>query len=166
MIAVSSKVQSVGLLLLLGLVLALAIADLGGQIPQLANYDPRTGPDAHLKPVDQLTNLFNITNWSALTRLTNANPFFTTDAQTTPAEKTEPAKKIELAFQGVYQTANGQRLAFLKIGDTLATLPAGTTLEGNLVLSEVGFDAIVVTDPAGQSHQVKFNTKKTFEIPN
>lgn len=158
------KPLAIALIAALSLVLLLVAIDLGGRVPPRPDYEPRAGLETQLGPIHQIPELFAPQTMLALTGVTNHNPFFTTHFQPPPPPKPPATRKIELTYHGFYRTAEGKKMAFVKLGDKLTLAEPGTQLEGQLTIGEITHESITLKDVAGKPHVIKFNTKEAIEL--
>jgi hypothetical protein len=150
----------IGLLVLLVLVLR----DYGVGLPQF----PRpTGPsETSLVAIseNQLDDLLGTSGIPAL-RLTNlANPFFTVHFQ--PPQPTPPTtRKVNMTYQGFFQTTDGDRLAFVYLDDTHLTVPLGRPVVADLAVGEINTHTLVLTNGATRTNILTFNQTAAVEVP-
>jgi len=159
----------------LWLLLFLAIAGIGGKRPQFRERWPETSAATVPVPVAKLENLFTSANrtnsfsspsgsgegWTA-----GLNPFVTSYfIPPTPPPPT--TRKIELTYQGFYQTGDSPKRAMIRLGDALVSVPVGSTVVTNLYVANVTALTLLLTNSAvvGQSNVLALNTKKEIEIP-
>jgi hypothetical protein len=116
-------------------------------------------------PTTSLETLFAGGNWPRFHADTNAlNPFFTRHfipPQATPAT----TRKIELTYQGFYQTAEGPIHAVYKIGEAFVASAVGAKITANLFISAATMQTLTLTNPAAQTTVVPLNVKKEIEVP-
>ena len=168
--------------LLAGAVLLLALVALtfDRRSAPLAPLHHRPDPVDRLVPVSRVEHLSASLSAPALRFLTNgAHPFHTLHFKPPPpppqAEPTPPPapapppppppRKVVLVYNGVYQTAEGQSRAFLKVDDQLSVLPLGGKVVKDWLVSEIGRQKLTLTNSAAQMTVLEFNREKTIEVP-
>ena len=153
---------------------ALAVLELGGELP--GHIDSRRQPnlpDATIL-VGKIDNLFSSAVVNAMRPPSNGvNPFYTTyfqppPPQPKPVAPTPPpptTKKIQLTFQGVYETAAGEKKAFVKVGDGLFVGSVGSNVVADLVVGEISLRSLLLKNAAAQTNLLQFNVPKEIEVP-
>ena len=149
----------------LWLVLFLAVTHLGGKAFDSREADSSANPPQSPVPVARLELLFSPAVWPKTLAETNTlNPFATRQfmpAQTPPAT----TRKIELTYQGFYQTGDGPKHAIFKLGDAFMAAPMGARVATNLFVAEATMQALTLTNQAAQTNLLPLNVKKEIEIP-
>ena len=149
----------------LWLVLCLAVAHLGGKAFDSREADSTTTPPQCPVPVARLERLFSPGGWpKSLAETTNLNPFATRyfiPPQTPPPTTT----KIELTYQGFYQTGDGPKHAIFKLGEAFIAAPLGASVATNLFVAEATMQALTLTNLASQTNLLPLNVKKEILIP-
>ena len=154
--------------------LTLAAFDLGGDLQNHAELKRRANPPDATVLVGKIEALFSPATLVALRPATNGvNAFYTTHFQPPPtppkpADPTPPPpapKKIQLTYQGVYQTAAGEKKAFVKVGDGLFVGPVGAKVAADLVVADITVRTLVLKNAAAQTNILEFNVKKDVEVP-
>ncbi|MCL5096576.1 MAG: hypothetical protein M1608_03385 [Candidatus Omnitrophica bacterium] len=110
--------------------------------------------------------------WTSLTNLQPAvnlnDPFFPTPGQPAPAPPAAPApstRKVDLLYQGYYSTSQGEKRAYVLVGDQLLVGPIGTKVLANLVISDISLRTLTLKDDVGKEIRLNFDAKTTLEIP-
>jgi hypothetical protein len=149
--------------------LLLVLTGIGGKRPQ---FRERPDPAAVVAPVPvaKLENLFApVSRPKLVVEAGSRNPFDTTYfiPQTTPPPPSPTTRKIELTYQGFYQTGDGPKRAMIRFGDALLGIPVGGKVATNLHVANVTTLTLTLTNSAvaGQSNVLTLNTKKEIEIP-
>jgi hypothetical protein len=150
----------VGLLILLVLVLR----DYGVGLPQFPNTSRRS--ESVLIPITE-NRLEELLTPSAVPTLhtTNLNnPFFTAHFQppTPPAPTT---RKVNMTYQGFYQTADGDKYAFVQVDDTDVTVASGRPIVADLSVSEINVQTLTLTNSASRTNVLEFNRTTSVEVP-
>lgn len=153
----------VGLWLLLGLV----VAGLGGRRPQFGETD--ADPLAVQKPVPvaKLETLFAPDNWPKhVVDAASENAFATLHFKPPVVPVPPPTtRRVELTYQGFYQSSDGPQRTLLKLGDALVAVPVGGVVVTNLWVADAGFKTLTLTNSAGQTNVLAVNTAQTVEVP-
>ena len=150
----------------LWLLLYLAVTGLGGRTPDLRQGDliQLQSPPA----IAQLEQLFSANAWPKWVTNTNTlNPFLTRHfiPIQNPDAPPPTTRKIELTYQGFYETAGGPRIAVVKLGEAFLTAPLGAKLTANLFAAQATMQALTLTNPAAQTNLLLLNGKKELEVP-
>lgn len=161
-----SNWSPISLLGALVLLLILVLSNVGGSILQLPQNPRRSSAGGALSKINRLNSLFASSNVLSLLQITNSNPFFTTFYLPAPAPKPPATKKVDAVYQGFYQTADGRKLAFIKLGDALTVAPLGTKIAADFAVSEITFESVKLTNAAAAAQVLEFNARKQIEIPN
>ncbi len=159
--------------------LALAVNDLGGELPHRAESKRRANPPDAAVLVGKIEALFSPATFSALRPATPqargaASLFYTTYFEPPPAPPAQPptptpppptTKKIPLTYQGVYETAGGDKKAFVKVGEGLFVGPVGAKVVADLVVADIGLRTLTLKNAASQTNILQFNVVKEIEVP-
>lgn len=153
-------------LLLAGLIAlaVLILTDLDVGLPEFPAAQRR--PDGAAAPisVSEIENVLSPARYALLIPPTNSlNPFYTTYFQP-PAPKPPTTRKVELTYQGFYRNAEGQKRAFVKIGDRLFVGPVGSNVVADLSVVDISLRTLTLRN-AAQTNTLEFNTRKELEIP-
>ena len=155
--------------------LTLAVFDLGGDLQHRAELKRRANPPDAILLVGKIEALFSPATLVAMRPATNGvNAFYTTHFQPPPAPPKPPdptppppaPKKIQLTYQGVYQTAGGKKKAFVKVGDGLFVGPVGAKVAADLVVAEITVRTLILKNASSQTNILEFNVKKDVEVPS
>jgi hypothetical protein len=162
-----SRWFSAGLHAGLWLLLVMVVAGLGGRRPQFAETD--ADPLAVQKPVPvaKLEKLFEPVNWPKHVVDPASQNVFATSHFIPPVVPTPPptTKRIELTYQGYYQTGDGPQRTLMRLGDALVAVPVGGVVVSNLWVADAGFQTLTLTNSAGQTNVLGLNVKKEVEVP-
>lgn len=154
-------------LLLSGLVALLVFAalSLGGSMPALPVPNRSPGPARPSIPVGSVDALFAPSTLGQLAPTAKLqSPFYTTYYQP-PAPKPPTTRKVELTYQGFFETAEGQQRAFIKTGDTLFVGPVGSKVLADLVVVEIAPRRLTLTNSAARTNVLEFNARQELEVP-
>ena len=150
------------------LLLYLALTGLRGRTPDLHEIRSDTAAAQSPAPVARLEKLLSADVWPKRVFETNAlNPFLTRHF-IPPAAPTPPpptTRKIELTYQGFYQTSDGPKQAIVKLGDAFLVAAVGGKLTANLFASEATMQSLTLTNALAQTNLLLLNTKKEIEVP-
>ncbi len=152
----------------LWLLIYLTASNLGGKAPDFREADTFSTPPSRLPPVTKIAPLFAPGVWPKSVLDTNTlDPFFTRHfIPTAPAPPPAPTtRKIELTYQGFYQTASGPRQTLVKMGDAFLITPLGAKVTANLFVSDATVLSLTLTNLARQTNVLTLNTKKELEVP-
>jgi hypothetical protein len=151
------------------LLLYLAATTLGGKTPDYRDT-LSSAPVESPVPIARLGLLFSAPQRPpSIPADTNSpNLFFTRHFVPAPAPAPPPpptTRKIELTYQGFYQTGDGPRQAVVKLGDSFLTAGLGTKVTTNLFVADVTVQVLTLTNPGATSYTLPLNTKKEIEVP-
>jgi len=171
----NSKLFLIVLLLGALVLLTLAAYDLGGELPNRGEPKRHPNPPEATVVVGIIEALFSPVTLAALRPATNGvSPFYTTYFQPPPVPAPQPptptpppptTKKIPLTYQGVYQTAGGEKKAFVKVGEGLFVGPVGAKVVADLVVADIALRTLTLKNAASQTNILQFNVQKEIEIP-
>ena len=152
----------------LWLLLVMTVAGLGGRHARFSEAD--ADPIAVQKPVPvaKLDQLYVTTN--RVTRIidpASQAPFAT--AHFIPAVAPTPppptTRRVEITYQGYFQTTDGPLKTMLRLGDVFVTVPVGGVVVSNLWVASAAFKTLTLTNSAGQTNVVEVNAKQVLEVP-
>jgi len=149
----------------LWVLLYLAVVNLGGKAPRLRDEEGSAGSPHSPVPVAGLDRLFSPGIWpKSLTDTNRLNPFFTRYfiPQAPPPPTT---RKIEVTYQGYYQTGTGPKNTVFKLGDAFLVAPIGARIATNLFIAEATMQAMTLTNLAAQTNIIPLNVKKEIVVP-
>ncbi len=153
----------------LWLLLYLAVVNLRGRAPvyRQGPVSPSTSESA--LPIQKLEPLFatGLTPQS-ICKVTNApNPFFTRYfvPPAPPAPPPPTTRKLEVTYQGFYQTADGPRHAVLNLAGGLVVVRVAGLVATNWYVADAALQSVVLTNTSAQTNTLSINTKKEIEVP-
>jgi hypothetical protein len=152
----------------LWLLLYCAVMRLGGKTPDFHDAAGLSAPTHSALPAARLEALFASGAWPKPSTDTNSlNPFFTRHFTPSPAPPAPPptTRKIELTYQGFYETEGGPKHAIVKLGDSFLVAAIGAKLTANLYAAEASMQSLILTNPAAQTNILGLNAKKEVEVP-
>ena len=149
--------------------LYLALVNLGGKAPPFGDAAVSNHLPQPTLPIARLAPLFGATQiLQAIPNPTNAlNPFFTRYF-VPPAPPPPPpptTRKIEVTYQGFYQTADGPKHAVLNVAGGLMVARVGALVATNVYVADASLMNVVLTNTAAQTNILALNTKKEIEVP-
>lgn len=152
--------------------LVVAALGLGGKLPVRSPLKGRPNSTDVPKLVQRMETLFAPATLTSLRPATNGpSPFYTTHFQpaTPPTAKPAPApaaKKIQLTFQGLYQSSAGEKRAFVKVGNDVIVGTVGTKVFGDWNIADIALRDLTLKNAAAQTNVLQFNVSKEFDLPN
>jgi hypothetical protein len=153
----------------LWLLLYFAISNLGGRAPGFREGSAGATPQQATVPVTKLESLF--TGGYARKAIYNptnaANPFFTRHfvPATPPPPPPPTTRKIEVTYQGYYQTGDGPKHAVLTVAGGLLVAPVGGLVATNVYVADADQQTVILTNTTAQTNTLTLNTKKEIEVP-
>jgi len=151
----------------LWLLLYFVATGFGGKPPGFRDADNGTPAAATLPPVNKLDRLFAPGAWPDTIVATNSlNAFYTRHfiPPSVPAPPPPSTRKIELVYQGFYQTDEG-RQAVVKYADSFLVSPEGSLLTANLFSAEITASTLLLTNSSGATNLLQLNAKQEIEVP-
>jgi hypothetical protein len=150
----------------LWLLLYLAVINIGGRAPEIPDVGVGAAASQALAPVVGLERVFPEGGWPRSLMSTNApDPFFTRYF-VPPAPPPPPTtRKINVTYQGFYQTSGGPRTTIFKLDDVFQVAPVGARIAKDLFLADATMQALTLTNVAGQTNILLLNTKSELIVP-
>ena len=150
----------------LWLLVYLALTNLGGKVPDLRDADAVTTLPQNPVPVAGLERLLSTESWpKSLTDTNRLNPFFT-PYFIPPAPPPPPTtRKIDVTYQGFYQTGADSKHVIYKLGETFLVAPIGARIATNIFIAEVTMQALTLTNLAAQTNILPLNVKQEIVVP-
>jgi hypothetical protein len=131
----------------LWLLLYLAITNLSGKAPEFRDAVAVANPPQGSVPVAGLERLFSPGIWpQSLIDTNRLNPF------STPAPPPSTTRKIEVTYQGFYQTGDDVKHAIFKLGKASLSAPLGAKPATNLFIVEATMQAMTLTNLSAQTN--------------
>ena len=168
----NSKWFSIVLFLGTLVLFALTVFELGGQVPNRPALNRRpNSPDATIL-VGKIEALFSPALVGAMRPPTNGVGLFYTTYFQPPPQPPQPViptvpppttKKIQLTYQGFI--GEGDRRAFIRVGDGLFFGPVGSNVVADFVVSDIALRALILKNAASQTNLLQFNVPKEIEVP-
>ena len=147
------------------LLLYLAVSHLGGKAPDLRDAEAVTPPAQSPAPVAGLERLFSPGVWPKSLIGTNRLDPFVTRHFIPPAPLPTTTRKIEVTYQGFYQTGDAPKHIIFKLGEAFGAAPIGARIATNLFIAEATMQALTLTNLATQTNILPLNTKKELVVP-
>jgi hypothetical protein len=145
--------------------LYLAVTNLRGKAPNVRDTDAVSNPIQSVVPVAGLERLFSPSVWIKPLSDKGTLDAFATRYFIPPAQPAPTTRKIEVTYQGFYQTANGPKHTILKLGDVFTVAPVGAPLATNLFIADATIETLTLTNLAAQTNILPLNTKKELVVP-
>ena len=142
------------------LLLYLAITSFGGKAPNLLDADALANSPPSPAPVAGLERLFSPEIWpKSLIDTNRLNPF------STPAPPPSTTRKIEVTYQGFYQTGDAPKHIVFKLGEAFKVASIGARIATNLFIAEATIQALTLTNLSAQTNILPLNVKKEIVVP-
>ena len=72
---------------------------------------------------------------------------------------------MDLLYQGCFESSEGIRKAYVRLGDQLFVLTNGAKLVADHAVKEIRLGELILTNAAGATNLALFNVKTTLEVP-
>ena len=149
----------------LWLLVYLALTNLGGKAPDVRDADVAAPTPQNPVPVAGLERLFSPGIWpKSLIDTNRLNPFFT-PYFIPPAPPPPTTRKIEVTYQGFYQTGADSKRVIFKLGEAFLVAPIGARVATNIFIAEATMQALTLTNLSAQTNILPLNTKKEIVVP-
>ncbi|MCX6927581.1 MAG: hypothetical protein NT154_30890 [Verrucomicrobia bacterium] len=149
----------------LWLLLYLTIDNLSGKAPDIRDAGAHKLPPQNSAPVAGLEGLFSPGSWPKSFIETNMlNPFFTRYF-VPPAPPPPTTRKIEVTYQGFYQSGDGPKNTIFKLDEAFNVAPIGAKIATSLFIADATIQALTLTNLAAQTNFVPLNAKKEIIVP-
>lgn len=151
----------------LWVLLVLALVGLGDRHAVWSEADPDPISVQKPVPVNKIEALYAATNRVArIIDPTNSSPFATLHFIPPVVPVVPPTtRKVEVTYQGYYQTTSGPKQTILRVGDAIERVPVGGVVVTNLWVAEAVFKTLTLTNSAGQTNVLIVNVKQVVEVP-
>jgi len=152
----------------LWLLVYLSATSLGGKTAEVRETDSFSTPAQSVAPVAKLDHLFSPGIWpKAIVETNSLNPFFTRHfiPPQTPTPPAPTTRKIELTYQGFYQSGDSLKQAIIKLGDSFMVTPVGAKVVTNWFVAEATLQSLTLTNLTAQTNVLTLNAKKEIEVP-
>jgi hypothetical protein len=141
------------------------VVNLRGKAPEYREAEGVPGTPHSPVPVAALERLFSPGIWpTSLVDTNRMNPFVTRYfiPQAPPPPTT---RKIDVTYQGFYQTGDGPKQTIFKLGDAFVVAPIGARVATNLVIADATMQALILTNLAAQTNILPLNVKQELIVP-
>jgi hypothetical protein len=148
--------------------LYLSVIRLGGNTPDYTVANISSTPAQSVVPAARLDPLFGPVSprpAPAPGAVNSPNPFYTQYFVPPPSPAPPTTRKIEVTYQGFYQTADGPKCAILKLGDGFVMSRVGTSVATNVFVADATLQSLTLTNPQAQATLLPLNVKKEIEVP-
>ena len=146
--------------------LYLTALNLGGKLPDYNVSAGSSAPPQSLAPVARLGPLLASIADRPLANLSETNdPFYTRNFVPPPSPAPPTTRKVELTYQGFYQTIGGPKCAMVKLGDTFLASRVGAPIATNVFVADATLQTLTLTNLAAQTNILPLNVKKEIEVP-
>jgi len=149
----------------LWLLLALAVLRLRGTSPHFLETTSHTSPAQTPVPVTRLENLFAPEPWQKYGGDTNSPSAFATRHFIPPTPPPPTTRKVELTYQGFYQTGEDAKHVFLQVDSALVVSLVGSRIATELFIADATMQTLTLTNAAAQTNVLTLNAKKALEVP-
>jgi hypothetical protein len=150
----------------LWVLLLLSVRHLGGNTPLFREANPSFAPPQTAAPVARLDALYSSAqSFRPPANADLVNPFLTRYFGPAPAGPPPTTRRIELTYQGFFQTADGPTRAIVKLGDAFIVADVGALVETNLFVAQATMQTLTLTNRAAQTNVLTLNSKKELEVP-
>jgi hypothetical protein len=145
--------------------LYLAIDNLSGKAPNYRDARVQTALPQNSAPVAGLERLFSPDSWPRWSGETNRLNPFVTSYFVPPAPPPPTTRKLELTYQGFYQTGDGPKNTLFKLDEALNVAPIGAKIATSLFIADATMQALTLTNLAAQTNIVPLNAKREIIVP-
>jgi hypothetical protein len=145
--------------------LAVALIRLGSASPPYLETTSHTSPAQNPVPVARLDHLFDSVPGTKPAPALDGQSAFATTYFVPPAPPIPTTRKVEITYQGFYQTGADPRRVFLKMDDALLVSTIGAQIATNLFVAEAAMQTLTLTNSAAEINVLKLNEKKVVEVP-
>jgi len=149
----------------LWLLLYLTVTHLGGKAPDFHVADTAPNPLQSPAPVAGLEGLFSPAVWPKSLNETNMLNSFFTGYFVPPTPPPPTTRKIQVTYQGFYQSGAGLKQTIFKLDEAYRVAPIGTRITNDLYIADATIHVLTLTNLASQTNIVPLNSKKEVTIP-
>jgi hypothetical protein len=152
----------------LWLLLYLTLTNVGGKAPDLHEADDASGQAQSPVPVARMDALFSPPNpFANLVKTNLLNPFYTRHfiPSQPPTPPPPTTKKIELTYQGFYETEGSKKQTIVKLAETFLITSIGSKVTANLYAAKADMQALTLTNSSAVTNILPLNIKKELEVP-
>src|SRR5215471_13006714 len=152
----------------LWLLLYVAVAGLGGKTPDYHSAATYSPPPQIPAPIGKLENLFSLSQFPGPLGGSNLfSPFFTSYfvPPPSPALLAPTTKKVEVTYQGFYQSGEGPKHAIVRVAEAYVDAVVGSSVAMNVFVAEASMQSLLLTNLSAQTNLLPLNIKKEIEVP-
>lgn len=161
-----SSLMAAGILATALLILILLARDLSDALPDLPRFEPSTGAGIVGPTNARLPELFGLTSVAASVQASNLpSPFSTTFFQPPPPPPPKKTRKVNLTYNGYFETAAGQKRAYVTVGENLEMLSLGAPVVADVMISNIVRTELILQQAGTQTVVIPFRTSKEVEVP-
>lgn len=163
-----SRSFAVGVHAALWVLLILVIIKVGGKAPDFRDAESSPTAPRTVAPIPKLVQLFEPAQWPGpLPSTEGSSPFFTRYfvPVASPTAPPPTTKKIEVTYQGYFETSDGPRNAVIKVADVFMVIPVGGSVATNFFVGEASMQSLTLTNPTAPPTILPLNSKKEIEVP-
>src|SRR5262245_50668334 len=146
----------------LWLLLYLIASHLGGKAPQFTDGESALPGLQKLPPVAHLDRIFSDELWHKPLVTTNSVDAFFTRYFIPPSAPPSPpptTRKIELVYQGYYQTEDGRKQTVVKQAEEFLVASVGGKLTANLYAADATMSRLILTNSTAETNILFLNAK-------
>ncbi len=94
-----------------------------------------------------------------------SNPFYSIPFVPPPPPDPPTTKLVELLYQGYFASSQGEKKAYVLVGDQLIIGTTGSKVVGQYSMGGISPGALMLRDGAGNEFMVNFNAKTQVVVP-
>jgi hypothetical protein len=150
------------------LVVVLLLQDCGGTLPHLPRFEPPAAQVGIGPTNNRVKELFLPAALAGVKPVTNLQPPFATAYFQPPPPPPPPVirtRKVNLTYDGLFVTANGEKRAYVVVDGTMGLFKVGVPVVSDLMISNVDRLVLTLKRSVTQEVAVPFRTSKEVEIP-
>ncbi|MBP7828069.1 MAG: hypothetical protein KA236_16155 [Verrucomicrobia bacterium] len=148
------------------LVLILLARDLGGAMPILPRFTAVPAPAGAGPTNPRLKEMFAPATLTQLAPATNLPaPFATTFFQPPPPPPAKKTRKVKLTYHGFFETAAGEKRAFVNVGGATTLLSLGAPVVSDLMISNIQRLELTLRRAVTQEVVIPFRGSTEVEVP-
>ncbi len=136
------------------LMLFLVVLGLSKGMPKLIVIHPAPVREENI-PLAQIEQLVGASFWTGPLEAMSTLP---------PAAPAATTKKVSLTYQGFFETADGRKLAYVKVADRQVIGTNGAPIEADFKIAEFDLKTLTIRS-ATRTNSLSFNTPTEIEVP-
>jgi hypothetical protein len=161
-----SLLMAAGIFAAVLLILVLLVKDFKDALPGLPRFEPSTAATFPGPTNSRLPELFAPATLAATFQATNLPPpFFTTFFQPPPPPPKRLTRKVNLTYNGFFETAGGQKRAYITVGEKLELLSLGVPVVADVMISNIVRTELTLYQAGTQAVVIPFRSSKEVEVP-